>query len=283
MLLKRIKNPRTFSLELMPKFFDIHSHLNFPDYESDFEEVITRLRETETHTIVVGTDYESSKKAVDLADKYPEIYACIGIHPVDDPKQSFEVEKFNKLVSHPKVVAIGECGLDFFHADKAQDYERQKELFLAQVNFALKHDKPIMIHARPARRSVGGDGYPELLEILEPMKKDYGDKLRGNVHFFAGDWDIAEKFLKIGFTLSFTGVITFTHNYDDVIRRAPLEMIMSETDAPYVSPTPYRGKRNEPSYVQEVVKKIAEIREEDFETARKALISNAHRMFGLIK
>ena len=255
----------------MPKFFDIHSHLNFPDYENDFAEVIARLRETRTHTIVVGTDLASSQKAVELADKYEEIYACIGIHPVDDPKQSFEVDKFSKLVSHPKVVAIGECGLDFFHADKAQDYERQKELFLAQVHFALKHNKPIMIHAR--------DSYSEIIQILQQLGSSTS-KLRGDVHFFAGTLEEAREFIKLGFTLSFTGVITFTHDYDEVIKNIPLESIMSETDAPFVAPVPYRGKRNEPSYVEEVVKKIAEIRGEDFETVRAQLVENALRMIG---
>jgi len=256
---------------MTPRFFDIHSHLNFPDYEKDFAEVIARLRETGTHTIVVGTDYESSQKAVELADKYEEIYACIGIHPVDDPKQSFEVDKFESLVKHPKVVAIGECGLDFFHADKAQDYERQKELFLAQVHFAFKHNKPIMIHAR--------NSYPEIIQILQQLGNPTS-KLRGNIHFFAGTLEEAREFIKLGFTLSFTGVITFTHDYDEVIKKTPLNMIMSETDAPFVSPTPYRGKRNEPSYVEEVVKKIAEIRGEDFETVRVQLVENALRMIG---
>lgn len=256
----------------MPRFFDIHSHLNFPDHWKDFDEVIKRLKETETHTIVVGTDFESSKIAVDLADKHKEIYACIGIHPVDNPSQSFEKDKFEALIKHPKVVAVGECGLDFFHADKDADYERQKKLFLDQLNFALAHDKPVMVHAR--------DAYEELLEILRPMKKEYGEKLRGNVHFFAGDVGIAKRFFDIGFTISFTGVITFTRDYDEVIKSAPLEMIMSETDAPYVAPVPYRGKRNEPSYVKEVVKSIAEVRGESEETVRAALVNNALSMIG---
>ena len=250
----------------MPKYFDIHSHLNFSDYEKDFDEVIGRLKETETHTIVVGTDFESSKKAVELAEKYEEIYACIGIHPVDKSSASWEVDKFNKLISHPKVVAVGECGLDFYHAKKETDYERQKKLFLDQVDFALEHNKPIMIHAR--------DAYVELLNILEPFK----GKLRGNVHFFAGGKDIAKRFFDIGFTISFTGVITFTSDYDEVIKSAPIEMIMSETDAPYVAPVPYRGQRNEPSYVSEVARRIAEIREEDEETVRAALVNNALAM-----
>src|SRR3990167_612594 len=233
----------------MPKYFDIHSHLNSSAYQKDFDEVIKRLKETETHTMVVGTDFESSKKAVDLADKYEEIYACIGIHPVDNPSRSFEREKFEKLVKHPKTVAIGECGMDFFHADKNIDYE-------------------------------------ELLEILEPLKEiklplgSLASKLRGNVHFFAGNVEVAKRFFEIGFTVSFTGVITFVRDNDEVIKSTPLNMIMSETDSPYVTPTPYRGKRNEPSYVSEVVKKIAEIREENDKIVGDALVSNALSMIG---
>ena len=260
----------------MPKYFDIHSHLNFGDYDKDWDEVIGRMRETGTYTIVVGTDYESSKRAVELAERYPEIYACIGIHPVDSPLPTLPLirggQGWGELVKHPKVVAIGECGMDFFHQDKERDFERQKKLFLEQIDFALAHDKPIMIHAR--------DAYPEILEILEtefPLGNSVS-KLRGNVHFFAGDLVTAKRFLKLGFTLSFTGVITFARNYDEVIRSVPLESIMVETDAPYVAPVPYGGKRNEPSYVVEVAKKLAEIRGEDPERVRAALVSNALSM-----
>jgi len=256
------------------KYIDIHSHLNFPDYDADREAVLARMSETETGTIVVGTDFESSKRAVELAEKHDNIWACIGVHPVDDPKVTFEKEKFEELMKSAKVVAIGECGLDFFHVDKIQDFERQKSLFMEQVSFAIEHKKPIMIHAR--------DAYEELLEILEPLKREHGEALRGDVHFFAGDLKIAQRFWNIGFTTSFTGVITFARNYDDVVMNAPLEMLMSETDAPFVTPAPYRGKKNEPSYVSEVVKKIAEVRGEDFETVRKALLDNACRVFGVV-
>jgi TatD DNase family protein len=255
----------------MPKYFDIHSHLNFSQYDEDKAEVLQRLKDTETYTIVVGTDFESSERAVKLSEENENIFACIGIHPVDDTEKKWEEDKFASLVDNPKVVAVGECGLDFFHADKGKDFERQKNLFLDQINFALKYDKPIMIHSRSA--------YPDLLDILEPLKREYGEKLRGDVHFFAGNVSEAKRFIDVDFTLSFTGVITFTHDYDEVIKFAPLEMIMSETDAPYVAPNPYRGKRNEPSYVSEVVKKIAEIRGEDFDTVQKALVSNAARVF----
>jgi TatD DNase family protein len=258
----------------MPQFFDIHSHLNSKDYDSDLDEVIGRLKQTNTYTIVVGTDLESSKKAVELAEKYDGIYASIGVHPVDNPTRVFD-EEFLILVKHPKVVAVGECGLDFFHADKndQEEISRQKDLFFKQINLALEYEKPIMIHSR--------DAYSELLDFLEPIAKKGGSKLKGNVHFFAGDIETAHRFFNIGFTISFTGVITFARNYDEVVRLSPLNMIMSETDAPYVSPDPYRGKRNEPSYVSEVVKKIAEIKEEEFEKVKNAMVENALRVFNI--
>ena len=256
----------------MPKYFDVHSHLNATEYSEDINEVIKRLEETETHTIAVGTDLESSKIAVELAEKHEEIYACVGVHPVDNKNEHYDISKYRELVQHPKVVAVGECGFDFYHADKARDYKRQKKLFLDQLRFAVAHDKPIMIHAR--------DAYEELLEILELQKRKYGTRLRGNVHFFAGSVAVAQRLFDLGFSISFTGVITFTRDYDEVIKAAPLDMIMSETDAPYVTPVPYRGKRNEPSFVVEVVKKIAEIREEDEERVRVALVNNALSMIG---
>lgn len=256
----------------MPKYFDIHSHLNFKDFEGDLDAVIQRLRDTETHTIVVGTDYESSKQAVELAEKYDEIYASIGVHPVDNPIRVFNDEGFKELMKSKRVVAVGECGFDFFHAKREDDYERQEKLFDAQIEFAIDHNKPLMIHSRGA--------YQELLDKLERLKEIHGERLRGDIHFFAGTLDEAKRFWAIGFSTSFTGVITFARDYDGVIKNAPLEMLMSETDSPYVAPFPHRGKRNEPSYVSEVVKKIAEIRGEDVETIRAALVANAIRMIG---
>ncbi|KND48470.1 MAG: TatD DNase family protein [Parcubacteria bacterium C7867-005] len=255
----------------MPKYIDIHSHLNSHEYDADREAVMERLALSDTQTIVIGTDYETSKWAVELAGQHENIYACIGVHPVDDPNIVFEKEKFEELVKHPKVVAVGECGIDLFRINKDEDFERQKRLFLEQIDFALGHDKPIMIHSRSA--------YVEVLEILEPLVQKHGPKLRGNSHFFTGTLEEAKRYWAIGFTTSFTGVITFARDYDEVIRNAPLGMIMSETDAPYVAPVPYRGKRNEPSYVSEVAKKIAEIRGESLEIIESALLKNAKRMF----
>ncbi len=257
------------------EYFDIHSHIQFPEFDSDREAVLARLVDTDTFTITVGTDLESSQSAVALAESHPNVYACIGVHPVGGLSQTFEVEEFKKLVSHPKVVAIGECGLDYFRliGDSLEEKQRQRKLFITQIEFAIEHDKPLMIHCRTA--------YEDTLDILEHYKKEVGEKLRGNAHFFAGSPEIAERFLSIDFSMSFTGVITFTHDYDEVIQMLPLDMIMSETDAPYVAPTPHRGRRNEPAYVSEVVKKIAEIRGGDFEIVQKALVSNALQKFGI--
>jgi TatD DNase family protein len=253
-------------------YFDIHSHLNFPDYQKDWQEVLQRLEDADTYTVNVGTDYELSKLSAEQANVNRRIYACIGVHPVDNPTRVFDEQEFEKLLG-PKVVAVGECGLDFFHADKITDFERQKSLFISQVDFALKHDLPLMIHARNA--------YPELLDILEPIKKEHGERLRGDVHFFAGTLDEAKRFWNIGFSTSFTGVITFVRDYDEVIKAAPIEMLHAETDAPFVPPVPYRGKRNEPVYVEEVVKRIAEIRGEELESVKKALFNNALQLFGI--
>ncbi len=256
----------------MPKYFDIHSHLNLAGYEADWEDVVARLREAGTHTIVVGVDLETSKKAVELAEIYPEIYACIGVHPIDHPGGTFDAAAFEVLVRHPKTVAVGECGFDFFHADKAQDFGRQAELFNKQIDFALAHDKPLMIHARNA--------YPELLEVLERRHAEVGSALKGNVHFFAGTLPEARRFWALGFSTSFTGVVTFTSQYDEVVKEAPIALLQAETDAPYVAPTPYRGARNEPAYVKEIYARLASIRGEDPENLRLALVENALRMIG---
>ncbi len=260
------------------KYIDIHSHLQISEYDSDREVVLMRMREAGVGTIVVGVDYESSRQAVELAEKNENIYACIGLHPKDNTTEVFDTEAYRKLVQNPKVVAVGECGLDFFRLEgdsgKVEEIKaQQKKLFIQQINLAIEMDNPLMLHCR--------DAYREVLDILIPYKKQAGEKLRGNVHFFAGDVATAREFIQLGFTVSFTGVITFARNYDEVIRSLPLENILSETDAPFVAPIPYRGKRNEPAYVVEVVKKLAEIRGEDLETVRIQLLENARSVFGV--
>lgn len=264
------------------RYIDIHSHLQFPEYDNDRDDVIARMETLDVGTIVVGTDLYSSRAAVALAEKHKNIFACIGFHPADDAVnrgESFSDPEiragFNELIKNPKVVAVGECGLDYGRDNDRPEDARllQRADFIAQIDLAVENDKPVMLHCR--------NSHDDVLNILAEKKLVYGDRLRGNSHFFSGDMALAQRYFDLGFTISFTGVITFARNYDDAVRNAPLGMIMSETDSPFVSPVPYRGTRNDPSRVVEVVKKIAEICGEPIETIEKAMIDNAKRVFGV--
>lgn len=268
----------------MYKYIDIHSHLNDSRFDEDREDVLVRMREASVASIVVGTDRVMSERAIVLAEANPDIWATIGQHPTDTHEEEFDEVWYHKQAEHPRVVAIGECGIDYFRLDqflgnKDAEADRQHELFEGQMELAASVDKPLMIHGRPTKGSM--DAYEDLLHILKNGQKKHGKKVRGNVHFFVGDLNIAKQFLDIGFTMSFTGVITFTQDYDEVIKYIPLESIMSETDAPYVAPVPYRGKRNEPSYVISTVKAIARIRGAEEDEVKKTMMRNAERAFHL--
>src|SRR3989344_3466984 len=283
------------------KYFDIHSHLNFSDFNEDREEVIKKMRDEDVGAISVGIDLETSKEVVDLADKYDNIFATIGLHPTKtssggfgpssggfgpssggfgpDTRESFNKKNYKELVKNKKVVAIGECGLDYYRIknNKSEIKNTQKENLERQIQFALENDLPLMLHFRPSVKTM--DAYMDGLDILNSYAKNHGEKLRGNTHFFAGDLDTAGKFLNIGFTLSFTGVITFADNYDEIIKYTPLDMLMSETDCPFAAPFPFRGKRCEPLYIKEIVKRISEIKSIEYEKVEKTLVDNAFKIF----
>jgi TatD DNase family protein len=209
---------------------------------------------------------------VALAEKHENLFATIGLHPADEPGEMFG-DGFDELVKHPKVVAIGECGLDYarLEGDTAAEKKRQKEEFEKQIAFAVSHDKPLMIHCREA--------YPDALSLLASKKKEYGDALRGNFHFFTSPVDVARQCLELGFTVSFTGPITYTSQYDEVVRFVPLERMMAETDSPFAAPVPYRGKRSEPSYVTEVISKIALIKGLEREAVAAELLRTSLHSF----
>ncbi|MFQ5662074.1 MAG: TatD family hydrolase [Candidatus Paceibacteria bacterium] len=267
---------------MKPKYFDIHSHINFSHFDEDRDEVIKRMHKERVWVITVGTDLKTSKEVVDLADKHENIFATIGLHPESTQGKAlgtFNAEDYNGLVKNKKVVAVGECGLDYYRIrnDESGIRKQQKENFVSQIEFALENDLPLMLHFRPSGKTM--DAYEDGLEILSSYHKTCGEKLRGNAHFFAGSLEIAKKFLNIGFTLSFTGVITFANAYDEIIKYAPLEGIMAETDCPFVAPVPHRGERCEPIYVKEVAKRIAQIRGENEDVMAETLVSNAFRVF----
>jgi len=268
------------------KYFDAHTHVNFVAYKDDREETIERSRAQGVGMNVVGTQLDTSRSAVELAEKHEHVFATIGLHPIHTSKsyhdekelgeggkeftsrgEVFDAAAYEMLGASKKVIAIGECGLDYFRLEE-ETKKVQADAFIEQIELANRLQKPLMLHIRNA--------YDDALEILKAHAK-----VRGDVHFFAGDWSVAKRFLDEGFTLSFTGVITFTHDYDEVVKNTPLDMLLSETDAPYVTPAPHRGKRNEPAYVEMVVRAIAEIRGEDFETVRAQIMSNVERVFGI--
>ncbi len=278
---------------MQPKYIDIHSHVNFKAFDEDRDLVTKRALEGDTWVINVGTQLDTSKKAVEMANQYQEgVYAIIGLHPIHtgasyhDEKElgeggkeftsrgeMFDKESYKKLLENEKVVGVGECGLDYYRCTP-ESISKQKKAFIEQIEIANEFNKPLMLHIRNNPEGKQNNAYFDALEILKSHSR-----VKGDVHFFAGTWEEAKGFLDFGFTLSFTGVITFTHDYDEVIRNTPLDMIMSETDSPYVAPIPYRGKRNEPSYVREVVKKIAQIKSLPESEVALQIIDNARRVF----
>ena len=276
-------------------FIDTHSHMHGEEYDSDRAELLAELLDFGGATIAVGTEYAESERARRVAEEYTNVYYCAGIHPVDKRDEIFDRGKLKKIADHPKCVGIGECGLDYYWPTEYDWYkkedeegymfrenlekERQENLFVGQIELALEIDKPLMIHGRPSKG--GMDAYMDIIKILKVYKEKWGDRLRGNIHFFVGNIEIAKEFLGLGFTMSFTGVITFSEDYDDVIKFLPLEKIHAETDAPYVSPKPFRGKRNESKNVREVIKKITELKEIDLETVEKTLLLNAKRVWAV--
>ena len=264
----------------MSTYFDAHSHISFSDFADDREAVLARMQEAAVSTITVGVDLESSQQAVAFAASVPripqegasQIYASIGLHPRDRQDEVFDPTAFAELVRAPQVVAIGECGLDYYRIDvTSAERKRQHEACEAQLAFAVEHHKPLMIHCR--------DAHEEMIDLLRARKREYGEQLWGNIHFFTADTDTARAYLDLDFTLSFPGVITFARDYDDAVRLAPLNMLLVETDAPYAAPIPHRGRRNEPIHVREVVATLAELRGEPRETVRRATVENTHRVF----
>jgi TatD DNase family protein len=270
----------------MPFLIDSHCHLQFNAFNQDRLEVINRMRQENINGIIIGGNYEESQQAIALAEK-ENFFASIGLHPIhveeiNDNSQGvvkaekFEKEKFIEFLKNPIVKAIGECGLDYFHLQDENKKQEQKNIFQAQIDLAKEFKKPLILHIRDK-----GDfsSYQDILDILQE-KKCFGENI-GVVHFFSANWEIAQKFLDLGFYLSFTGVITFTHQYDEIIKNTPVERLLVETDSPYVAPEPFRGKRCEPIYVEYVAQRIAEIKEVSLEEVAKQTTENCIKLFNL--
>ncbi|MES3004937.1 MAG: TatD family hydrolase [Patescibacteria group bacterium] len=265
----------------MFEYFDIHSHLYFSGFDKDREEEIEKMKEAKIGTISIGVDFATSQTCVEFADKYENLFACIGQHPGDITLDTVFDTRLEKLGNHPKVVAVGETGLDYFRMSPDDGVLKsiQKTIFEYHIDLALTLNKPLMLHIRSSKGTM--DAYSDALDILEHHHRTSGGALKGNAHFFAGDTEVLKRFLSLGFTVSFTGVITFTKDYDELIKATPIDMLMSETDAPFVAPEPYRGQRNSPYYVDKVVARIAELKELSLEDTKSAILVNISRVFGI--
>ncbi len=304
---------------------DTHAHINFKDYKDDGDEVIKRALENDVWLINVGAEFETSQRAVEYAEKYPQgVFAAVGLHPIHLQVQKFKegdiefetkAEEFNyekyKTLAHPpvggsKVVAIGEIGLDYYRfrgstssmsdfpniddsvlrksdivklkrtsdVRKLEDIKNlQKEIFSKQIELARELNKPIIIHCRNAHK--------DLIEILKAKTHNLKPNLRGVVHSFSGNYEQARQYRELGLKIAFNGIITFSRDYDKIILGTPLEDILVETDCPYLAPIPYRGKRNEPIYVLEIAKKLAEIKKLPLEEIIKQTTINAQKVFDI--
>ena len=278
---------------------DTHAHINFADFKDDADEVVRRALDNNTWMILVGSEFKTSNRALHYANRYEKgVYAAVGLHPIhlqaekitsDDENGSynfraqaedFDYGSYEKLAKFEKVVAIGEIGLDYYHLDPTQDLvsakRKQQEVFIAQLLLARNLNLPVIIHCRQA--------HDDLLGLLQDFKKEYGNLLPSNepwgvVHCFSGDEDLAWEYFNLGLLISFTGLITFSQKWDDLIRRTPLDKIMIETDAPYMTPEPYRGQRNEPVLVQYVAQRLAEIKGIKLEKVAEITTNTARNLF----
>lgn len=273
--------------------FDTHAHMNFAAYKDDAEEVLKRTLVAGVFVINVGSQYSTSVRAVKMAEKYPEgIFAAVGLHPIhlikrmvnpDDSELSendfettgevFDYQKYLELAKNPKVVAIGEMGLDYHHFEDGDNIEelkkKQKEVFLQSIKLANKIKKPMIIHC--------WDGYGDLYEILKnnPVER------KGVIHSFIGGYKTARKFTELGYKIGLNGVVTYAEDFNRLLKELNLKDIVLETDCPYLTPVPHKGERNEPLFVKLVAEKIAGIKEINFEEVAKITTENAKSLFGI--
>lgn len=257
----------------MSTVIDTHSHIHFEAYSEDREAVIARAREAEVKMIAVGTDLQSSRAALAIAEQFGGdiVGTTIGLHPTYT--EEFNAGAFRELAVHGKVLGVGECGLDYYHVTDPELRRKQQEVLRRHIALSYSVGKPLVVHCRSA--------FPDLIQIFELERNDLHFPNAGVVHFFSGTPEDAQKLIGFGFYLGFGGVITFSRDYDEVLKKIPGERILIETDAPYIAPVPYRGKRNEPAYIRETLKKIAEIRGENEDVLAGQLFQNTKRLFSL--
>ncbi|MGX7030219.1 TatD family hydrolase [Vagococcus zengguangii] len=252
--------------------FDSHTHLNVEQFKDDLKETIERAHENGvTEMAVVGFDEPTIEKSLELSQEYANIHSIIGWHPTEAGSYTPQIEsKLQQLLTTPKVVALGEIGLDYYWMEDPKDV--QEKVFRRQLAISREMNLPFSIHTRDA------------MEDTYNILKDENVHLTGGImHSFSGDIEWMKRFLDLGLHISLSGVVTFKKAIElhEVAKVVPLESLLVETDAPYLAPVPFRGKRNEPAYTRYVVEKIAELRGVSVEEIAQQTTQNAHRLFRL--
>lgn len=253
---------------------DSHAHIQGKEYAGEVEAVIARSREAGVEKIIAvggAGDMSSNTEAIALASSYSDIYATVGMHPHDAKDVGdMEVGKLKELTARSKVVAVGETGLDYYYSHSPHDVQRR--VFTQFIHMASETGLPLVVHERDAAE-----------DVAELLRSEGAGKLRGVIHCFTGNYEAARAYLDLGFYLSFTGIITFKNAEPlrDVARRVPLERMLVETDSPYLTPVPHRGKRNEPAFVRFVAQTIARLKEVPLEMVAKVTSDNVHALFGI--
>lgn len=263
----------------MSEFFDTHAHLDYPDFASDIDAVIQRAAAVGiTRVITIGTDAESSARAIALAEKYESVFAAVGWHPTHVSSAPADIRPMlRKLAAHPKVVAIGETGLDYHHLPAPEEVEHYKtcqaEIFEQQLEVATELRMNCIIHQR--------DSFEATLKQLAP----WSGKVRGVFHCFGGDATAMRRVTDMGSLISFTGIVTFKNaqTVRDTIAATPMDRFMLETDCPFLAPVPYRGKRCEPAYVREIATTVTEVKGCSLDELSRATCATARQFFPKLK
>jgi TatD DNase family protein len=269
---------------------DTHCHLDFNKFDADRESVIQRAMESGLERILIpGLDLESSQSAVKLAESYPQIYAAVGFHPTDLDKFSEKAfDEIKKLATHARVVAVGEIGIDYYWVKEHEERAFQIEVLRRQLAFAESVNKPVIIHMREEEDAWFGQASIDLLAILAEWHKNLQEQSHllaekpGVLHSFNGNLETAQKAIALNFYIGVTGPVTYKNAEEkrQIIRQLPLERLLIETDAPFLTPVPHRGKRNEPAFVAYIADKIADIHMTTREQVAEITTTNAARLFG---
>lgn len=254
---------------------DSHCHLNIlpEDKVGNVDQVLAQAKELGVERVLcVAINPQQWHEVIALADKYDEVYAAIGVHPCEDKEIVVTDAALIEAASHPKVIAIGEVGLDYFHFENEPDMSWQHERFKQHIRIAKQLNKPLIIHTR--------NSTPDCLAILE---QESANEIGGIMHCFVEDLATAERAMQIGFYISFSGIVTFKNAKElkEVATAVPLDRILVETDSPYLAPMPFRGKTNQPGYTHYVVQEIADLKAIPFDTVAKATTDNFNRLFSL--